>query len=163
MMPKRCVLLVALCIMLCLCISCVKKNSIPSKEDVQAFFDDNYDTIMIINDYIVNSDYQYVLIDNNYEYGEFYANINHRRNSSLPDSISTAVNKLANGRNISIVYLSDNMTIKYEIWYDNYDRGCGFAYVLDDRSIPCIQYLLNYEKLSTEGWYYYFTDYNATR
>jgi hypothetical protein len=26
-----------------------EKNSIPSKEDVQAFFDDNYDTIIIIN------------------------------------------------------------------------------------------------------------------
>ena len=46
---KRLFLLVVLCIMLCLCISCVKKNSMPSKEDVQAFFDDNYDTIIIIN------------------------------------------------------------------------------------------------------------------
>ena len=161
MMSSRCILLVALCIMICLCISCVKKNSIPSKEDVQAFFDDNYDTIMIINNYIMNSDHQYVVI-NNFS-GVFYANINHQRDSSLPDSIITALNKLADNQEINIVYLSDNMTIEYEIWYDNYDRGCGFAYVLDDRSIPCIQYLLSYEKLSTEGWYYYFTDYNATR
>ncbi len=158
---KKHVCLEMCCFILCLFSSCAKNSSMPSKDEVQVFFDDNCGAIMAINDYIRNSDYQYVLITN-YN-GDLYFNIDKDRNCALPDSISAALNKLMHDRKISIAYLDHNMTIEYEIWYDSHDRGCGFCYVFNDQQVPNIQYLSYYEQLLKEGWYYYTTDYNLTR
>lgn len=148
-----------------LCSSCVTREPLPSKDDIQLYFDKNINDIACINEFVIHSDYQFIRLDN-YDRklaGEFKVFIDYDYSVVLPDNVKNAVNRLGENGNVAISYSKDAMTVQYEVWYDHHDRGAGFAFVLKENMIPIIPYMFNSEPLYDDGWYYYITDYNATR
>ena len=150
---------------LSLCSSCVVYDPLPSKDEIQQYFDRNYYDILCINDFIISSDYQFFRLDN-YDRklsGDFKVFADYDYSVALPDNVNNAVKRLGENGKLAISYSTDTMTVQYEVWYDYHDRGCGFAFLVTEQSNPDILYLLSCEPLNNKGWYYYITDYNATR
>lgn len=54
-------------------------------------------------------------------------------------------------------------TIEFEYWWNVHDQGCGLAYVMEGDDKPDVQFMIDCERLSVKGWYYYYSDYNEWR
>lgn len=141
---------------------------INQKKAEKIFFDD-HDTIIAVVDYIKNSKYDGICIQNtdylndDGEYGTWYIYDEHQDTGTQKINDKDVVDMLdvlftqKNYLNIS----KDKNTISFLLW-SNLDAGRGIAYTLDGNP-PTLQFLTKYEKLDEENWYYYEEDFNEWR
>lgn len=74
-------------------------------------------------------------------------------NTDESEALNKAVTKLF-FRGYKIIYNREN-TVIFTRWIRWKDFGAGLAYTFDKTRGPDIEYLVELEELSKEGWYYY--------
>lgn len=135
----------------------------PSVESVEEHFQNNYDDIQIVVEFMSNSGYNSIYIKG--IDGMMLADL-----EDVPitdESVFDAVKRLlgtplTGNRQYYYVSKSSN-TIEFYQWKGTAEIGCGIAYTINGTDIPDVQYATELVQLSEPGWYYYVDDYNAWR
>ena len=150
--------------LLCLCaLLAACSRNIPSKEDIEGHFQDNYNDIQIVIDFMINTNYGSIYIDETN--GTMRADL--EKVNITDDNVKRAVKNLLggflkqDGQYYSISM--HNNTIEFHQWSGSQDIGCGIAYSINGTDIPDIEYCTELVPLSETGWYYYVDDYNTWR
>lgn len=162
---KRCLLCVYLLLLVAsvcaVLISC--SSAIPDVKAVESHFQNNYEDIQIVVDFITNLEYSSVDISS--ADGTMLADLETMKIED--ENVNSAVKRLlgtplAKERQYYSVYKSGN-TIEFCQWSSPHDIGCGIAYSINETYTPRIQYCTELVPLSQSGWYYYVDDYNTWR
>lgn len=135
----------------------------PNVESVETCFQNNYEDLQLVVDFMMNAGYQTIDIDTTD--GTMYANLETVKISN--EEVSAAVKRLLGrsfigNREYYYIYKSMN-TIKVLQWKSSQQVSCGVAFSIDESSQPRIQYCTELKPLAESGWYYYVADYNAWR
>ena len=146
------------CILLTGCLS-----SPPDAESVDARFQNNYEDIQIVVDFVIDSEYQDIHI--NTTDGMMWADFETVEISN--EEVNSAINRLLGrsfwgDRQYLAIYKSGH-TISLPQWSGPQDNGCGVACYITEVMLPRIEYCTELTPLSQTGWYYYVDDYNAWR
>lgn len=150
--------IVVFCISLAGCVS-----SPPDVATVEAHFQDNYEDIQIVVDFMVNTEYRTIDIDTADR--TMLADLERVEIANV--AVNGAVERLLgesiwDNKQYDYIYKSGN-TIIFPQWDGAQDIGCGIAYSINETDHPRIQYCTELVPLSQTGWYYYVDDYNTWR
>ena len=134
----------------------LRGHTIPDETSVRQQLEENRSDIDIITDYLINSGYTNVYIQN--ASGMIVAD---QENVYIIDSVVfDAINRVLD--NYILINKLGN-TIYLLQWRTAQDIGCGVAYTINGIDAPEIEFATKLVPLSDEGWYYYVSDYNAWR
>lgn len=131
----------------------------PSVASVESRFEDNYNDIQVVVEFMANSSCSSIIIKGND--GTMRADLATVTIDNI--SVCDAVERLLgpNGAYHSISKRGSTVTIRQ--WRGLTDIGCGIAYSINETSTPSVEYATELEPLSRAGWYYYVDDYNEWR
>lgn len=158
-MTRLCCAICCICLLLPLTLSgCVILSVPPSVSSVDQRLRDNCSDIQIIVDFMVNSGYEDIYINDTS--GKMLADLVWTDISD--ETVSTAVYRLlVNNAYQSISKIRSTIILRQ--WKGLQDIGCGIACSINALEMPEIEYMTELVPLSTEGWYYYVDDYNKWR
>ena len=158
-MTRLCCAICCICLLLPLTLSgCVIFSVPPSVSSVDQRLRDNCSDIQIIVDFMVNSGYEDIYINDTS--GKMLADLVWTDISD--ETVSTAVYRLlVNDAYQSISKIRSTIILRQ--WKGLQDIGCGIACSINALEMPEIEYMTELVPLSTEGWYYYVDDYNKWR
>ena len=124
------------------------------EEEMENIFNDDYDLLIIVRNYFVNSGYEGIYIPLPNKNGEMLADGDHVK---IEDTKAIdAINNLKN-RGYKVIG-KDNNTIYFQRW-SNLDCGRGIAYSIEGNKIEFFD-LKRQIPLPESNWYYYETDFN---
>ena len=139
---------------------CANSYNPPSPEDADSFLKSNRNDIDVIVNYIqaIKTEGNSVFIDKTD--AVFYEFKDH---DILSDDVKTSLRRLRSNGCECLALLKDDNTIYFEIWSRTVDGvGCGIARTLDEQGFPKVQFQTECKPIS-DGWFYYYTDYEAYR
>lgn len=139
---------------------CTKSFNPPSAEDADLFLKINRDDIDTIVQYlhVIETDDDSVFID-----GTDYAFYEFEDHKILSDEVKASLRHLKSNGCEDISMQKDDNTICFEIWSRTMGNvGCGIACTLDGHGFPKVQFQTACKPIS-DGWFYYYTDYEAYR
>ena len=141
-----------------LMIGCSAFNSMPTADEAQETFNENYTYIQTVVSYMVSEPYEKIRIEDTS--GTMYADLAYRdiENSSVIE----ALDFLFNSAGYIDIYKSGN-TIYFEQWRSVHERDCGVAYSINGLDEPDVQFMIECVPLAETGWYYCVVDYNLWR
>lgn len=124
------------------------------REEMEKYFQNDYEHIFLIEEYFANSQYDEVYITNTMDSEKMsVSGIDIEiENTDIVKAINSLKN---NGYN---VIGKDHNTVYFQRW-SNLDNGRGIVYSIDG-SEPMLQFLTKLEPLSKLNWYYYEEDFN---
>ena len=136
----------------------------PDKEKAEKYFQRDKKEIILITEYLNESDYPEIYInESDLEKGTMFIGTTDIRDVTIEDEkVKKAINWLFKRRGYKIIDKTDN-TISFTRWTRLMDFGAGIAYSINEKDEPVLQYLTKLEALSEDGWYYYEEDYNEWR
>ena len=144
------------CLLAFLCLGC--SSTPPDVELVDKRFNENYDDILTVVSFLVNSGHKVIHIKDcsgtmfvEFEWIEI-----------TDASVNSAINRLLGSGHYRAIYKIGN-TIQFPQWIGLQDIGCGIAYTINGKDIPDIQFVTELVPLARDGWYYYVDDYNKWR
>lgn len=129
----------------------------PSAEDVVTKFQNNYEVIITVTNFLAQSEYKNIYINDTS--GDMAVGISH---ASISDSSVTDAIRQLHGKGYTIIIRTGN-TIYFQQWTRFMGAGCGIAYSIDHNLEPRMEYLTELKPLSQSGWYYYVEDYEQWR
>lgn len=137
---------------------CSAFNSMPTADEAQETFNENYAYIQTVVSYMVSEPYEKISVDD--ASGTMYADFAYRdiENSSVVEALTF----LFNSAGYMHIYMSGN-TIYFEQWRSVHERDCGVAYSINGIDEPDVQYMTECVPLAETGWYYCVVDYNLWR
>lgn len=137
---------------------CVKEEP-PSIDVVQQYFQDNRDDIQVVVDYMLSTNYEYIVIKS--DDGSIWA-----------DYEETAIHSENVQRSLKNL-LNTGYFLKFKKWENTIDImcwmafvveiDCGIAYTINGVDEPEIEYATEMIPLNENGWYYYVSDYEQWR
>ncbi|MBQ6701932.1 MAG: hypothetical protein IJN17_03155 [Clostridia bacterium] len=132
----------------------------PNKEKTEKFLQQDKEDLFVIFDYLSNSEYLNITIDRDHlEKGIMFADMEEQKIEDK--TVIKALENLLDGRKYVSVGKSEN-TVFFEKWRFG-ERARGIAVPVNKNLKPVVEFLVNYELLSKEGWYYYEADYGEYR
>lgn len=137
---------------------CLVDNTPPNVSSVEKQFQNNYNAIQTIIEFIINTGYNNIYIQDSE--GTMMADL-----KDLPigdDDVLAAVQTLFKGGYYINISKIDN-TITFLQWRGTKDIGCGIAYSINGVDAPEVQFMTKLVSLSEDGWFYYVSDYNTWR
>lgn len=149
---------------------CSGRNTPPTGQEVNAWFQNHEEDLNTVRDYLATLDfdsmdikYSKMIVGNTYIIGYTYIGESQLNKTRLPireDTVLLALRSLrkAGCKNI---YYSRN-TLQYCIWHGTSSIDCGVAYRADGQ-MPDIAYLTQCEPLEVDGWYWYVADFEEWR
>lgn len=137
---------------------CSVINPMPTAEEAQETFNENYVYIQTVVSYMVSGSYESILIDDTS--GTMYADFadRHIEDRSVVDALTV----LFNSAGYLNIYMNGN-TIYFMQWSSVHERDCGVAYSINGIDRPDIQFITECIPLQESGWYYCVEDYNLWR
>ncbi len=139
-----------------LCAGC--RSTPPTVEAVEERFNENYDDILTVVSFMINSGHEDIQI-RDYS-GTMYVDFEW---IDITDaSVNSAVERLLGSNLYRYIFKSGN-TIQFIQWTGLQDIGCGITYTINGIDLPEIQHMTEIVPLSQDGWYYYVDDYNEWR
>ncbi len=136
-------------------------NSPPNKDKVEQYLQMNRDNILIITEYLINSEYSEIFIQNDHhERGVMFTGLETGDVQIDDAEVFDAIGELFKKTKSGVIDKTEN-TIHIQIW-SNLDNGRGIAYSIDGKE-PSLNFLTKSEPLSVKDWYYYEEDYNEWR
>ena len=148
-----CVKVICLLLIVPLLSGCIFFNIPPSVENVQQQFNNNFDDIHTIVEYMIGTGYKDVYIDHTIGTATMQADFN-RVKISDPNVVD-AVERVF--KTYYHIFKSGNIITLLQ-WKGLRDIGCGIVYSIDGTQ-PRIQYVTELVPLADNGWYYYVDDY----
>lgn len=143
-------------------VTCCRRLDPPGVDEIQTFFQENYEDIQLITDWLLNSGYKDVYFREEYlRDGKVWADF-----SVIPldsEILSCAKRLYSKNGFHGISKYSPGNRIEFRIWADLFEACCGIVYAEDPTSAYSVQYVLSVEPLSEENWYYFYSDYNKWR
>lgn len=129
-------------------------NTPPEVTAVKEQFNNYYDSIQVVVDFMINSNYEniYILDDSGIIQADF-------KDIYVKDSVNKAIKQLLNGKYSSINKIGN--TIWLLQWRGAQDIGCGLAYSINGTELPEVDFMTDLVPISENGWYYYISDYNS--
>ena len=126
-----------------------------SSERMERIFEEDYDLLVIVRNYLENSTHESVYIHNSMEHGEI--SIRGRRVEIEDVEVVEAISTLWS-RGYRVIGKRGN-TVHFQRW-SNRHNGRGIVYSIDgtEPTDADLQYLTRAEPLSVLGWYYYEED-----
>ena len=142
------------------CVSnCTHYYDPPTTEDVDAFLKSNRQDMETVVDYLQSLDADFAAMDKN-ETTVFYDFEDHA--IAQEDVINSLRCLWRAGCEHNSLNVHEN-TVYFETWYRTRgDVGCGIARTLNGRGFPKVQFQTECRPIS-DGWFYYFTDYEKYR
>lgn len=125
-----------------------------NKKSMEKDFQKNKEAIVVVKDYMANSNYNELYISPSMTNGKI--SISGETTKITDTNVVKAINKLKS-RGYHVI-VKDNNTIYFQRW-SNLDNGRGIAYSITD-DLPELQFLTKLEPLSEVHWYYYEEDFN---
>ena len=120
-----------------------------SKDNAEKYFKKDKDDIILVTDYLVNSNSSSI-------------SINDTDIITIKDEkVKEAFNRLFKKKYSAID--KNNNAIEFTIWTRFNNFGSGIVYSINNEEEPTIEYLTKLVPLSEDGWYYYEADYNLWR
>ena len=139
---------------------CINSNQYIDSADIKKTFEEDYEELKIIADFLLAQKYSSISIQRNQNYmvanfGEHFPFDN--------DEVENTVNSLFD-KGYLYFYRSNN-TVHFERWkkWMYHEYRSGFAYLNEDSCNLDIQFLIEQQEMSVAGWYYYEDDYNEWR
>lgn len=134
----------------------LRGHTIPDETSVRQQLEENRSDIDIITDYLINSGYTNVYIQN--ASGMIVADL---ENVYIIDSaVFDAINRVL--ENYIMINKVGN-TIYLLQWRSAQDIGCGVAYTINGIAKPNVEFATELLPISDDGWFYYVSDYNRWR
>ena len=136
----------------------------PNKSKAERTFEQDKTDILLITEYLINSDYAEIFINKAriaQQTGTMFTGIETRDVKIEDEAVVNAIDWLGK-RGYSIMDKTEN-TIYFQRWTRFKDFGSGIAYSINGKDEPELQFLTKLEPLSEDGWYYYEADYNEWR
>lgn len=142
--------------------SCLRQP--PNVEEVESFMDKNWESIVLVNDYLLGLGDRDAIID--CEEGDILIDLVLQQIED--DAVREAIQSLRREgcTGISKTINTDDIknAIDYLIWIRTIGGvSCGFVYAIDHTRPPKLQYQTELIPLSREGWYYYIENYEEWR
>ena len=135
--------------------ACSQQQTPPTFNEIELIFRNNYEDILIINNFLINSN-DISIYNPTLKYAGYDdAVIN-------DEEVQDAIDRLMSNQILKIAYRYGN-TIVYILWDNPHDMGCGVAYSINNKSEPDIAFMTELIPLNNDGWYYYVDDYNTWR
>lgn len=139
------ILLSAVAIIVLFTITNVVSEWLPSQKIAQNFYDSDCASLEIVVQYLSKSDTDWLITEEK-PYGETIDN-NHA---------VKALDQLFDDGYLEIGKQGD--TIYFLRWTRWNDFGAGLAYTIHKEQNPKVDYIVNFEPLSQDQWYYYETN-----
>ena len=139
----------------------------PDKNKMERYFKQDKSDIILITEYLINSDYLKIRINDSDISNKkifMFTGLETGNVEITNDTVVQAINRLYKKRGYSVIGRNGN-TIHFQKWTRLMDFGSGIAYSIDG-SKPTedeIGYLTHLEPLSESKWYFYEEDYNEWR
>ena len=133
--------------------SCYRSTP-PDLVAVQDRFDNNFDAIQEVIDFMKNSEHRNIYITES----DGTMNADLYEISITDPSVVDAINQLLESKNYYKICKIDN-TIYLLQWKGLHDIGCGIAYTINETDPPEIPYATTLLPLACDGWFYYVSDY----
>ena len=128
-----------------LCAGC--RSTPPTVEAVEERFNENYDDILTIVSFMINSGHTDIQIRDCS--GTMYVDFEW---IDITDaSVNSAVERLL-GANLYRYIFKNGNTIEFVQWTGQQDIGCGIAYTINGIDLPDIQYTTEIIPLAKDGW-----------
>ena len=137
---------------------CAAWSAPPSISSVDQRLRDNYSDIETIVEFMANSGYKDIYIDDTS--GKMLSDLVLMDISD--ELVRAAVSQVLGSGAYKSISKQGNTIFLFQ-WHGSQDMGCGVAYSINPLEIPEIQFLTELVPLSTEGWYYFVDDYNKWR
>ena len=125
---------------------------------IKKTFENNYENIQIVVDFLMDSGYENVYIDesNGLMWADF-STISIENNNVL-----TAVNALLENNTYVRISKNEN-SIVFSQWESDQNKGCGIAFSINGVDKPKVDFMIELKTLSKSGWFYYYSDYEEWR
>ncbi len=134
----------------------------PDENKMEEYFKQDKTDLVLITEYFVNSDYQYIYINKSHlNKGTMFTGANTRDIKIEDSSVIKALNRLLKKRGYNIIG-KDNNTIYFEKWF-MFEESRGITYSINEANKPIIEFLTKVKPFFEDGWYYYEADYNEWR
>ena len=130
---------------------------------VEDVFQECYDDIQIVVDYLMDSEYESISIDADSRSGLKDTDGYHIESVELVLDSKTeeAVQRLLCGEYEHIDKIGNTIEIVQWNWLN--DVSCGVAFTINAQDLPEIQYVTELTPMKEDGWYYYVADFNQWR
>ena len=168
---KKARIFIALLLVLPLCgCGLAKRNTPPTVETVETWFQENRADFLTIVDYCRRSEYELLYIslndvDDDTSLDDVLADVfaDFDRITIEDSEVRSAIERLFSQKICYAIYKHGN-EIQLLLWRGFIrDIGCGMLYTWLPNHLPSTQYMTERQPLSEAGWYYYIADYNEWR
>ena len=147
-----------------------KRNTPPTVETVETWFQENRADFLTIVDYCRRSEYELLIISLYEVYGDtslddvlddVFADFD---SITIEDrEVRSAIERLFS-KGICLGIYKEGKVIEFLLWTGFIrDIGCGLLYISIPNHKPSTQYMTERQPLSEDGWFYYIDDYNEWR
>lgn len=140
---------------------CSFRYSPPSSEEAKEFLYQNKESIKAIADYLINLEYESIIIDKD-DGSAFY---NYEYHDIANESIRSHLRNIwrAGCTRIEKDDVRENNTISLEIWYRTMgDADCGIACTINGQGKPNTEFQICCESID-QTWFYYYDNYEEYR
>lgn len=138
------------------CGCAVLERNPPFVSEVQAIFERDKESLLLVTDYFINAGYTDLYINDDCETALADLDKIH-----INDAATISAFKQLRSKGYEFFSKKGN-TISFGIWSRFRDVGCGIAYSIDGAEIS-VEYMAESAPLSEDGWYYYVDDFNEWR
>lgn len=139
---------------------CVCYNQNIDSADIESTFENDYEELQTVAEYLLSLDHHLVVIRNS----SGTMNVDYGDKILLDDK--EAKNAVVSLYNKGYLYISrGENTVRFERWKKalSHEFRAGFAYTTNSNGNINVQFLLKQQELSVNNWYYYEEDYNEWR
>lgn len=134
----------------------------PDKDKIEKYFKRDKTDIILITEFLINSDYSEISINKKLQKDGFmFTGVNTRDRNIENEVVVKAVNRLLRRRGYKSILKNGN-TISFEKW-SFFEQCRGITYSINGKDEPILQFLIELEPLSENGWYYYEENYDEWR
>ena len=132
------------------------------KKSAEKIVDRDAEHLSKIAEYFAGSGYEYIYIDKaDCKKGVMFTGAQTREVKINDESVLDSVKILFYVRGYNAVGKNGN-TVYFETWGLG-GQHRGIAVTLNETSIPCVDFMIETEPLSKDGYHYYRTDYEESR
>ena len=170
MMELRMKLFIRTIVLLCMLCSIINLSSCnafsnpPSFEWVDKFVKDHIDDIESVTDYLMNSEFHEIYIEESFEESNISIFADLEYLAIEDQEVKNSLSSLFNSGCLLIAKVVPNNAIIFRVWFrDLFGGECGFVCAIDSSMQPSVDYQTCILPLNDSKWYYYTADFEEWR
>lgn len=136
---------------------CMRRDP-PSKDEIYARFQESHEDISIVVDYFLAADFEDIII---YDADEpVFADFTHIK---LDKPVQNAARSLLKDQGFVAIFKNTKRNALEFLMWTGFETSCGVLYAINHDKLPEIDIPALLIPLPSDGWYYYFADYQEWR